>query len=234
MWNRFLGPKSAFFKGSLNTHTLINAALSFLAQKHSCWALSIQNTTAAKTIPFSCRSDRVYPASMPLRSSPSAAAKHHCQTLLSPCSAALPTWPLARAAAHAASNPSHGPAQPHNCPAHIPLPSHWEAPQDRGTSCFVKAWHLVQYWLRHNCLLQWREWPIPHKGEAENTIWKVKNPQHFYLLMLWLPLFAIALNTTLKTLSHMCVRDKLKRQNELLKISSLQFSECGSYLLTDS
>lgn len=52
-WNRFLGPKSAFFKGSLNTHTLINAALSLLAQKQSCSALSVQSIAAAKPFPLS-------------------------------------------------------------------------------------------------------------------------------------------------------------------------------------
>lgn len=48
-----------FFKGSLNTHTLINAAASLLAQKQPCSALSMQNIRAAKTLSYNF--DRITP-----------------------------------------------------------------------------------------------------------------------------------------------------------------------------
>lgn len=106
MGNRFPGPKSAVFKGSLGAHTLINAAVSLLAQS-SLAQLSLSRVTLLQR-PFPITLILVLhsvPAAQELSMS---FTEPGCQTLLSPRSPASPAQPSPGAVAHTARDPSQG------------------------------------------------------------------------------------------------------------------------------
>lgn len=129
MGNRFPGPKSAVFKGSLGAHTLINAAVSLLAQS-SLAQLSLSRVTLLQrpfpvtlilvvhSVPAAQElSMSIYRAWLSNPAQPSLASLA-CPTLSGGCGTHSP-------------RSITGTARPHNWPAHIPLPALWEGPQDR-------------------------------------------------------------------------------------------------------
>lgn len=120
MGNRFPGPKSAVFKGSLGAHTLINAAVSLLAQS-SLAQLSLSRVTLLQ---------RPFPVTLILVVHSVPAAQELSMSIYRAW-LSNPAQPSPGAVAHTARDPSQGPARPHNWPAHIPLPALWEGPQDR-------------------------------------------------------------------------------------------------------
>lgn len=143
MENRFPGPKSAVFKGSLGAHTLINAAVSLPAQS-SLAQLHLSRVALLQT-PFPATLILIVhsvPASQKLSTSTSRAWLSNL------------AQPSPGAVAHTAQDPSQTPAQPGNCPAHIPLPAPWTTGQ-RETSCFGSAQHTLGWNMSVTVNLSW-------------------------------------------------------------------------------
>lgn len=146
MGNRFPRPKSAVFKGSLGTHTLINAAVSLLAQS-SLAQLYLSRVTLLQR-PFPVTLIVVVhgvPASQELsRSMYRAWLSNLAQPSLA--SLACPTLSRGCSAHSLRSITGTGTASQLACP-HPAASSMGRTTRQRGTSWFVSAWHTLGWSL---------------------------------------------------------------------------------------